>query len=377
MFSGGIPVFAGAALCRDIRSERSLRGIKPLLRTAFAAGVIAGGSTRAAEAVALSGRAMGTTWSVKFEQVEPRLDAVHIQAEVAKRLEQLEQQFSTYRPQSTVSRFNAARHTDWFAVGPELARVAEESRHISALTGGAFDATVHPLVQLWGFGGGLRPETLPTPAEIAAARERVGWTQLEARADPPALRKAHPRVAVDFSSMAKGFAADALSDLLAGLGAPNHLVQVGGDVKSGGLTADGAGWRVGIEEPVDGARAGGIACVIVLRGEGLSTSGNYRNTFTIDGERVGHFIDPRRGRPVSGTLAAVSVVDPSCAKSSAWATALFVLGADEGYRLAREHRLACLFQVRNGTKIERRMTPEFERMMAERVGAKDRITLRP
>ena len=124
-----------------------------------------------------------------------------------------------------------------------------------------------------------------------------------------------------------------------------------------------AGWRVGIEEPGEDARAGGIACVIVLRDSGLSTSGNYRNSLTIDGERIGHIIDPRSGRPVAGILASVSVVDPSCAKSSAWATALFVLGADEGYRLAREHRLACLFQVRDGTKIERRMTPEFERMM--------------
>ena len=325
---------------------------------------MAGGSTHAAEAVALSGRAMGTTWSVKFAQAEPPLDSARIHAQVVQRLEQLEQQFSTYRRQSTLSRFNAARQTDWFSVEPELARVAAESRKMSELTGGAFDATVYPLVQLWGFGGGLRPKTLPTPAEIAAARERVGWTQLETRADPPALRKAHPRVAADFSSMAKGFAADALSELLAGLGAPAHLVQVGGDVKSAGGMSNIGGWRVGIEEPVDGARAGGIACVIVLRGEGLSTSGNYRNSFTIDHESVGHIIDPRSGRPVSGTVASVSVVDPSCAKSSAWATALFVLGADDGYRIARAHQLACLFQVRDGAKIERRMTPEFERFIA-------------
>jgi FAD:protein FMN transferase len=315
----------------------------------------------AADLVSLSGRAMGTTWSVRFEPPASLLDQALVQQRVAQRLEDLEQQFSTYRPQSTLSRFNAAPHTEWVDVELELAHVAGLARTISELTGGAFDVTVNPLVMLWGFGGGLRSHSIPSATEISAARERVDWRRVQVRMNPPALRKTEPRTTADFSSIAKGFAADQVSELLIELGAVNHLVQIGGDVKSGGKMAALGGWRTGIEQPLENTRA--IAATIVLRGEAVSTSGAYRNFIQIGERRFGHIIDPRTGEPVSGTLAAVSVVHRSCAMSSALATALFVLGADEGYRLAREQKLACLFQVRNGAKIEQRATPEFERFI--------------
>jgi thiamine biosynthesis lipoprotein len=159
--------------------------------------------------------------------------------------------------------------------------------------------------------------------------------------------------------MAKGFAADTVSELLSQLGLPNHLLQIGGDVKSDGASVESNGWRTGIETPLAETRM--IARVIALRDEALSTSGDYRNFYEHGGRRYGHIIDPRTGSPVSSSLASVSVVHASAAMSSALATALFVLGPEAGLRLAQEQRLACLFQVRLGSEIVQRASAEFER----------------
>jgi thiamine biosynthesis lipoprotein len=282
---------------------------------------------------------------------------------VAVRLEELEQQFSTYRESSELSRFNANRGTAWIPVSAELARVAEESRAVSELTGGAYDPTVGPLVRLWGFGAQRRAGALPMEAEISVARERVGWRNLEARAETPALRKVHAEVSADFSSMAKGFASDEIGRLLVAEGVGNFFVQIAGDVKCGGHAGDGGPWRVGIEEPRDDGRA--LACAVALADQAVSTSGDYRNFFLSDGRRYSHIIDPRTGQPAATGLASVSVVHASCARSSALATALFVLGPEAGFALAARERLACLFILRDGARFIQRSTPEFERLRRE------------
>lgn len=310
--------------------------------------------------VTLTGRAMGTGWVVKWMQPAAALDTERVRQDVAARLEELEMIFSTYRPQSALSHFNADERTEWVPVTEEMAHVAHASREISALTGGAFDVTVEPLVRLWGFGATRRAGAIPAAAEIVAVREQVDWRKLEVRLSPPALRKTSSRVRADFSSMAKGFAADAISELLVRRGVPNHLVQVGGDIKTAGTAAGGDGWRMGIEQPVDGSPA--VACIVTLSGQALSTSGDHRNFFQFGGQRYGHIIDPRTGRPAVSTLASVSVVHASCAWSSALATALFVLGPDEGLRLAAEQGFACLFLVRSDAGIVAHATPAFERL---------------
>ncbi|WP_414660923.1 FAD:protein FMN transferase [Horticoccus sp. 23ND18S-11] len=315
----------------------------------------------AAESVSVSGRAMGTTWTVTWVQPETAVASAVIAGAVAERLEALEQIFSTYREQSELMRFNATQRADWLPVSPELAQLAAESRRISAVTDGAFDVTVQPLVVLWGFGPTRRTGALPTREEVNRARARVDWRQLEVQRAPPALRKGRVSVAADFSSMAKGFAADAVGDQLVFIGVGNHLVQVGGDVRARGGGIDGRGWSAAIEEPRDGPRA--IATVVQLDGRALSTSGDYRNHFVQDGRRYGHIIDPRTGEPVNHDLAAVSVVHVSSALSSAWATALFVLGSDAGGRVALEQKIAALFFVREGSRIVRRPTPEFARSL--------------
>jgi thiamine biosynthesis lipoprotein len=308
----------------------------------------------AAEPVALTGRALGTTWTVKFLQPAPPLNPATLTARISATLERLEQQFSTYRPNSELSRFNTARTTDWITVSPELARVATDSRALSVLTGGAFDATIFPLVDLWGFGPQRRSGPPPSAAEISAARARTGYRRLESRASPPALRKTSADLAADFSSMAKGFAADTIAAQLSALGSTDHYVQIGGDIATVGPRP----WRVAIEQPAGSAP---LAQAFHLAGQSLSTSGDAHNSFTHAGRRYGHILDPRTGEPVASLLASVSVVAPTCAQSSARATALFVLGPDAGFALAVRERWSALFLIREGPSFTARPTPEFTR----------------
>jgi FAD:protein FMN transferase len=349
--------------CERARVLFRLLAHAPSFATVFAAAFLGAVFAGAAEPTVISGRAMGTNWTVKFIEAAPVLDRDMVARRVAARLEELERQFSTYRANSELSRFNATATTDWIPVSPELAQVASESISISGLTQGAFDPTVHPLVRLWGFGAQRRADGLPTDREISAALARTGWRNLAARQDFPALRKLRADVSVDFSSIAKGFAADEIGRLLAGLGQDNFFVQIAGDVRCGGHSADGGPWRVGIEQPLDMERA--IASVIGLSDQALSTSGDYRNFFMSNGRRYSHIIDPRTGRPATSALASVTVVHASCARSSALATALFVLGPEDGFQLALHERLACLFIVRDATGFTQRATPEFARLGKE------------
>jgi thiamine biosynthesis lipoprotein len=309
----------------------------------------------AAEPVALTGRALGTTWTVKFLQPATPLNPATLTARISATLERLEQQFSTYRSNSELSRFNTARTTDWITVSPELARVATDSRALSVLTGGAFDATIFPLVDLWGFGPQHRSGPPPSAAEISAARARTGYRRLESRASPPALRKTSADVAADFSSMAKGFAADTIAAQLSALGSTDHYVQIGGDIATVGPRP----WRVAIEQPAGSAP---LAHIFDLAGQSLSTSGDAHNSFIHAGRRYGHILDPRTGEPVASLLASVSVVAPTCAQSSARATALFVLGPDAGFALAVRERWSALFLIREGPSLTARPTPEFTRL---------------
>lgn len=326
-----------------------------ILRVFAAVVLFAATRSFAAEPVALTGRALGTTWTVKFLQPAPPLNPATLTARISATLERLEQQFSTYRPNSELSRFNLARTTDWITVSPELARVATDSRALSVLTGGAFDATIFPLVDLWGFGPQRRSSPPPSAAEISAARARTDFRRLESRASPPALRKTSADLAADFSSMAKGFAADTVAAQLSALGSTDHYVQIGGDIATVGTRP----WHVAIEQPAASAPP---AQAFDLTGQALSTSGDAHNSFTHAGRHYGHILDPRTGEPVASPLASVSVIAPTCAQSSARATALFVLGPAAGFALAVRERWSALFLIREGPSLTARPTPEFSRL---------------
>ena len=312
--------------------------------------------------IRITGSTMGTRYELKLAPAHPqqtiRADLIKTQAEAL--LARINRRMSTYDPDSELSRFNRNPSTDWIAISPELYLVAAEGLRISELTHGAYDITVGPLVNLWGFGPEPRREQAPSDAAILQARDQVGYWHLEAHAQPPALKKAFSDLYVDLSSLAKGYAVDQLAALMESNGIHNYLVSIGGDLRAKGHNGKGQSWTVAIERPEPGQRA--VERLIQIGDHSVSTAGDYRNFFEQNGRRYSHIIDPRTGRPVLQTLASVTVISKSDMESDAIDTALMVLGAEDGFQLATEHRLAAFFIVASvdGKRFEERYTPEFE-----------------
>ncbi len=295
----------------------------------------------------LAGPTMGTSYSVKFGDLPPDVDRRHVAAGVQSRLDRVNALMSTYRPDSEISRFNASGNPGWFAVSTETAAVMAEALGVGRMTGGALDVTVGPLVDLWSFGpGGVPAGRLPSTGEIEAVRHRVGLEQIELRDDElPALRKRHPKCRVDLSAVAKGFAVDQVAEFIEASGIENYLVEIGGEVRTRGRGPSGRPWQIGVQRP--SADRFGVHEVISLQTAAMATSGDYHNYFERDGIRYCHIIDPRTGIPVRHRLASVTVLAETCAEADALATALFVLGPEEGFQFACRNGVAALFVVKS------------------------------
>jgi FAD:protein FMN transferase len=288
------------------------------------------------------GQTMGTSYLVKIF-TPPQQFPQDWQEQVDQELRRVNDQMSTYLKSSEISRFNASESTDWFDVSPETALVVAKSLEIHRLTGGAFDITVAPLVDLWSFGPGQRTARPPTPEVVEEVVARIGSHRLSARPEPPAIRKSQPQLSIDLSAIAKGHGVDRITDLLNRIGAANTFVEIGGEVRATGDKA-GAPWLVGIQQPDVTGEV--VARAEPLRDEAVATSGDYRNFFEFEGQRYSHTIDPRTGRPVDQTLASVSVFAADCMTADAWATAITALGPDEGLRIARQLQLDALLLTR-------------------------------
>ena len=306
----------------------------------------------------LTGATMGTQFSVTLVAPPKDLDKDSLKAHIEEMLAALERRMSAYIVDSEISTFNDSRSTDWFSVSRELCELVDEALAISRLMGGAFDVTAGPLVNLWGFGpDGVRSKP-PSAADIATARARVGYDKLHADCSIPALRKRNPDIYVDLSAYAKGYAVDRIADLLESKRVDNFLVDVGGELRMRGLNAQAARWAVAVEKPSATGRA--VQNDFRFTDTGMATSGDYRNYFDHAGKRYSHVIDTRFGAPVSHELASVTVVSESTAVADAMATALFVLGPDEGFERARHDDIAAYFLVRSESGLDERMTSAFE-----------------
>lgn len=307
-------------------------------------------------AMGFRGPTMGTTYAVTV--VADDIDDAHLRLAIPLTLTRVEAAMSTWQPESELSRFNHAETTDPIAASPDMIAVFQHALAVSEITGGAFDVTVGPLVDAWGFGPPGHPPAAPADVDLARLRLQVGWQQLSVDTAASAIRKRAPAVSADLSALAKGYAVDQVAELLEREGFTNYLVEVGGEVRAAGRSTLGNEWRVGIERPSAGPPT--VYRTIPLDGYALATSGDYRNTYVLDGQRVSHTIDPRTGRPVTHALASVSVIDPLCVRADAIATALMVLGPDDGYALAADQDWPALFLVRlpDGT-LEERATPAW------------------
>ena len=309
--------------------------------------------------IRISGSTMGTSYDLKLVPGLGQTVPADLKVRIEGLLVGINKMMSTYDPDSELSRFNRNPSVDWIAVPPELQQIVAESLQISELSGGAFDITVGPLVNLWGFGPEPRRDQAPSEAAIAQARERVGYWLLHTRNEPPALKKDRPDIYADLSAIAKGHGVDQLAALASAAGFNDYLVSIGGEVRAKGRNGKGQPWTIAIEQPAPGQRA--VERLVRLGDHSISTSGDYRNFFEQDGRRYSHIINPRTGRPVPQTVASVTVISDQSAWADATATALMAAGPEFGFRLATEHHLAAFFiLIGPDGAFQERYTPEFE-----------------
>ena len=285
-----------------------------------------------AKEVALSGRTMGTFYSIKLVAGYFQ-DLSGLKQKIEKRLEAVNRSMSTYRPDSEISRFNLWPHENRpFQISGDFLRVMATSAEIYRLSSGAWDATVDPLVNLWGFGRGGAAADIPTAEAIRRAAADVGFDQI--RIDPQGfLIKRNPRVTLDLASIAKGYGVDALAELLKNAGFENFLVEIGGEVYAAGHKKDGSLWRVGGDTPQKDAPIDRVYKVISLTDRALATSGDYRNFIEMAGRRYSHVIDPRSGYPIANGIVSVSIEADTCTRADGLATAVMVMGIGPGLAL--------------------------------------------
>jgi thiamine biosynthesis lipoprotein len=299
-----------------------------------------------------NGKTMGSYYAITIDGATES-NAAEIQAEIETILADVNRQLSTWDPESEISRFNQSESTDWFLVSPGFAEVVFESIRLHKVTRGAFDPTVAPLIDLWGFGA-KRPKSFPTQEAIDLARSKTGMQFIDAQQEPPSIRKTRPDLTLNLSALAPGHGSDRLSEHLTKLGYPSHVVDIGGEVRTGTIKASGEKWRLGVESPF-----GEIHRVIELTEKSVSTSGNYRNYFEYKGVRYSHTIDPATGRPLMNPPASVSVLSDSCMTADGLATGLMVMGIEKGIEFAKEHGLSVLFLDVDGDRIVEHATGGF------------------
>lgn len=310
----------------------------------------------------LSGRTMGTTWHATVDYNAHDVSEGMVQDFIDERLVEINKRMSTYDPESELSRFNSSETTDWFTVSEETAKVVASALDTAKRTDGQFDPTIGPLVNLWGFGPDGRRKEPPSEEDIAAAKARMGYAKVEVRLDPPALRKSQADVYLDLSAIAKGYAADAVAEMLYDAAQSNYvMVEIGGEIRTLGVKTSGDPWRIGIERPNSNARM--ISHVVEIKnGDAIATSGDYRNYFKTKGQRYSHTIDPATSRPVTHNLATVSVRCPTCMEADALATALSVMGPEKGYTWATDHDIAAIFVERTEQGFREQVTPAWKKL---------------
>lgn len=296
------------------------------------------------EVISLAGSTMGTTYHIKVVPNEQMPTAQLLQAEIDLALEQVNNQMSTYRPNSELSRFNQLPLEQSVEVSPDTVKVVKEGMRLYHVTDKALDITLGPLVNLWGFGPDKRPTKVPTQAEIDAAKAKTGISELSIEGNRLSKHNAH--LYVDLSSIAKGFGVDKVATILDKYHATGYLVEIGGELSIKGTKGDGSSWRVAIEKPTDEGMA--VQQVIEPGTMAMATSGDYRNYYEEEGQRFTHIIDPRTGLPINHKLASVTVLHKECMTADGFATAMMVLGAEASLELAKKEHLAIMLIEKQG-----------------------------
>ena len=326
---------------------------------------------RQASVERLSGPTMGSTFNISYVREQGTPDPAAVLAQIHVFLGRLDSAVSTYRNDSDVARFNAAPAGTCLDMPVEAIELTRHAQQLAASSEGAFDITLLPVLDAWGFGPksasisatvqqlqkpqAEAEQSEPTQSELDALRARIGQQHL--RVEDTRLCKNAP-ISIEFNSIAAGYAVDRIADLLVSLGIHSYLVEVTGEVRGTGKKPDGSPWRVAIEAPLDHQRQ--VQKIVALDGMSLSTSGDYRHYREVNGQRLSHVIDPRTLSPVRHILAAVTVAAPSAMDADGLSTLLMALGPEHGLNYAQRHNLAAFFVSRTPNGFHSQATPAFE-----------------
>ena len=274
------------------------------------------------------GTIFGTAYHIKYEAPEA-LDSAILQE-----LKRVDASLSVFNHQSTLSRVNRGE-TD--RADGMLYEVLQKAQVVTAVTNGAFDVTVMPLVNAWGFG--FQKGIYPDKEKVDSLCEFVGMSMFKLRSDS-IIEKADPRVMIDCGAIAKGYGVDRIARLLREQGVRNFMVEIGGEVVTKGRNPKGHPWQIGISRPVENRNTvtEDVQKVLSLENSALATSGNYRNYYERDGKKYAHSIDPRTGYPVQHSLLSATVIANDCATADAYATAFMVMGLDSARQIIKEHQ---------------------------------------
>ena len=299
--------------------------------------------------VQLKGAVFGTTWTVTYHGEPDALTDNDVEQAITGAFSVVDDSMNNYRESSTLSQLNSLPAGEVFEVDWDFALVFNTAIDIHQATAGAYDPSVSPLINLWGFGPEGVTES-PKDEQLAIAKSHSGLNQFAWDLSDRSFLKRNTRATLDLSSIAKGYAVDLAGDALDEIGVANFMLEVGGEIQTRGVSPRGDHWRLAIENPIR-AGVGKPYAAVAVSNVGIATSGNYRNFFEVDGKRFSHLIDPRTGYPIEHDLVSATVIHPSTMVADAWATALMVVGTTEALRLANLYDLSVYLISRNGEQL--------------------------
>lgn len=307
------------------------------------------------------GPTMGSTYTIKYVRTSSGPSPSEVQSKVEAALREVDEQMSTYRKDSLVSRFNRLPAQSCMELPESMLSLVRYGSQLSEDSGGSYDLTVEPLMNLWGFGPDAHGERVPSAAEIAQVLQHIGHRHLHI--EQQQLCK-DTDIKLDFDSIAAGFTVDQVSALLEQMGIHSYLTEITGELKAVGLKPDGSAWRIAIEAPRNDEQVAQIS--LDLDGYGMSTSGDYRNYFEANGNHYSHLFDPTTGAPITHNLTSVTVIDRSARNADGLSTLLIVMGPVRGFQYALVHQVAALFITREEKTFVSHNTPALDALLAQK-----------
>jgi thiamine biosynthesis lipoprotein len=307
---------------------------------------------------------MGTSFTVKATRFPEKLTKQEISKKIDNVLQKVNEQMSTYLDDSELSQINQNRSNDWIPISQEMHEVLAEALRISKFSGGLFDITVGPLVNLWGFGPEEMGTAKPDEGKIHELLNKIGYQHLIIKDEGFFVKKLVPELYLDLSAIAKGYGVDKVASLLESLGITEYMVEIGGEIRVRGKNNQNQPWHIAVEKPNQELHE--IEKILAVTDTGMATSGDYRNYFEIDGVRFSHTIDPRTGYPITHKLASVTVLRPTSMEADAIATVLMVMGPEKGYQFVEENKIAAFFVIKSDNDFIDKQSTEFVKYFEEK-----------